>query len=62
MWTAAQRQKRSMDLIFMLGLKETMDQLAMASSVHWYGHLLRRENGHVLRMALDFEAKGGNGG
>ena len=32
-----------------------MDQLVMANSVHWYGHVLRREDGHVLRMALDFE-------
>ena len=32
-------RKRSMDLMFMLGLKETMDQLAMGNSVHWYGHV-----------------------
>ena len=32
----------------MLGLKETMDQLAMANSVHWYGNVLRREDGLVL--------------
>ena len=35
--------KRSTDLMFMLGLSETMDQLAMASSVRWYGHVLMRE-------------------
>ena len=28
-------KKRSMDLIFMLGLKATIDQLAMANSVRW---------------------------
>ena len=39
-------RNRSTDLMFMLGLKETMDQLAMANSVHWYGHGLRREDGH----------------
>ena len=50
--------KRSMDLIFMLGLKETMDQLDMANSVRWYGHVLRREDGHVLRRALYFEVGG----
>ena len=27
----------------------------MASSVCWYGHVLMRENGHVLKRALDFE-------
>ena len=45
-WTTAQR---SMNLMFMLRLNETIDQLAMANSVHWYGIVLRRENGHVLR-------------
>ena len=45
-------------LMFMLGLKKTMDLLAMANSVHWYGHVLRREDGHVLRRALDFEVEG----
>ena len=33
----------------MLGLNGSMDQLTMANSVHWYGH--------VLRMALDFEVE-----
>ena len=32
-----------------------MDQLAMKNSVRWYGHVLRRKNGHVLRRAFDFE-------
>ena len=39
----------------MLGLNETMNQLAMKNSVHWYGHVLTREDCHVLRMALNFE-------
>ena len=38
-------RKGSTDLMFMLGLKETIDQLAMANSVRWYGHVLRREDG-----------------
>ena len=46
--------KRSTDLMFMLGLRETMDQLAMANSVHWYGHVLCRDDGHVSRRALVF--------
>ena len=44
--------------MLMLGLKETMDELAMANSVCWYGHVLRREDGHILRRALDFEVEG----
>ena len=50
--------KRAKDFLFMLGLNKTIDQLAMANSVHWYGHVLRREDGHVLRRALDFEVEG----
>ena len=48
-------RKRSMDLMFMLGLNETKRHLAMANSVYWYGYVLRREDDHVLRRALDFK-------
>ena len=34
-------RKRSKDLMLMLGLNETIGQLAMA----WHGHVLRREDG-----------------
>ena len=47
-----------MDLILMLGLNETKDQLPMASSGYWFGHVLRREDGHVSRRALEFEVEG----
>ena len=30
----------------------------MANSVCWYSLVLRREDGHVLRRALDFEVEG----
>ena len=49
-------RKRSKKL--MLALNKTMDQLAMISTVCWYGHVLRREDGHVLRRSLDFEVEG----
>ena len=51
-------RRGAMDFMFMLGFGETMDQLAMAISVCWYGHVLRREDGHVLRRALDFQVEG----
>ena len=35
-----------------------MDQLAMANSVRWNGHVLRREDGYVLGRALDFVVEG----
>ena len=40
----------------MLGLKETVVQMANANRVRWYEHVLRRDDGHVLRKA--FEVKG----
>ena len=30
----------------------------MVSSVRWHGHMLIREDGHVLRRALDFYIEG----
>ena len=38
-----------------LGLKETVDGLAIANPVRWYGHVLRRDDDDVLEIALDFE-------
>ena len=34
--------KRPKHLVLTLGLIETLDQLAMANNVYWYGHVLRR--------------------
>ena len=48
--------KRATNLIFVLN--EAMDQLVMANSLCWYGHVWRRENGHVLRRELWFEVEG----
>ena len=33
-------------------------QMAKANGVRQYGHVLRRDDGHVLRKALEFEVKG----
>ena len=41
----------------MLGLKETVVEIAKANGVRWYGHVLRRDDGHVLRKALECEVK-----
>ena len=51
-------KKRTEDLMELLGLKETVVQMAKANRVRWYGHVLRRDDGHVLRKALEFEVKG----
>ena len=58
MWSAAQRLQKIYTFMFLLGLSKTMDQLAMANNVRWYGHVLKRVDGHVLRKALDFEVEG----
>ena len=45
-------KKRTEDLMEMLGLKETVAQMAKVNGVRWYGHVLRRDDGHVLRVNL----------
>ena len=49
MWCAAQRKRKNKDLMLMLGLNETMDEVSTADNVCWYGHVLRKEDGHVMR-------------
>ena len=44
--------------MFMLGFSGTINNVAVASRVHWYGHVLRSEDGHVLIRALDCEVEG----
>ena len=51
-------RKRSTYLMFMLGLRETIYQSAMANSIRWNGHVLRKEDDHVLRRVLDVEVEG----
>ena len=54
-------RKKTEDLMQMLGLEESVDQLAKANSVRWYGHVLRREDEHALRRAFEFEVDGSRG-
>ena len=56
MWCKTDGEKE--DLMEMLGLKETVVQMAKANGVRWYGHVLQRDYGHVLRKVLEFEVKG----
>ena len=32
--------------------------MAIANGVRWYGHVLRSDDGHVLRKAMEIEVKG----
>ena len=48
-------RKNTDELMDMLGLHETMDKMAKANGVRWYGHILRREDGDVLQNSLKFK-------
>ena len=48
-WSTGQNRKRADDMMMTLDLNETIDQLAVTDSVCWYGHVLRMDDGHVLR-------------
>ena len=52
------KKENGKDMMPTLGLCETIDQLAMASSVHWNGHALWMEDSHVLRRELELDVKG----
>ena len=45
----------------MLGIKESLDRMAKASSMRWYGHVLRKEDENVVVKALKFEVSGSRG-
>ena len=47
-------RKRSTGLMLMLGLKETINQLAMANSVRWYGHVLKERGWSLLNKGIRF--------
>ena len=51
-------RKTNEEQMDMLGLKETVDRLATANGVRWYGHVLRRDDNSVLRVALNLEESG----
>ena len=51
-------RKRAKSMMLKFCLNETINQLAMANNVHWCGHGLRREDGHVMTRSLDFEVEG----
>ena len=51
-------RKTTEEQIYMLGLKENIGRLATENGVRWYGHVLRRDDDNVLRVALDLEVSG----
>ena len=45
----------------MLDIKESFDRMTKASSIRWYGHVLRKEDENVIVKALKFEVSGNRG-
>ena len=48
-------RKNSEVLMNMLGINESLDRMAKASSMRSYGHVLRKEDENVIVKALKFE-------
>ena len=51
-------KKSTKDLMQMLDLNATIDQLAKANGVRWYGYVLRKDKNNFLRTALALGVKG----
>ena len=51
-------RKNTEELMKMLGLKETLDKMATANGVRWYGHVVRRDDDSILKKAMMFEVNG----
>ena len=50
-------RKNTEELMKMLGLKKTLDRMAKANGVRWYGHAIRRED-DILNKAMMMEVNG----
>ena len=41
-----------------LGLKETLDKMAQANGVRWYGHVVRRDEKSILKKVMMLQVYG----
>ena len=41
-------RRNSKELMDMLGIKESLNRMAKASNIRWYGHVLRKEDENVI--------------
>ena len=48
-------RKKMEELMQMLGMKETLDRMAKANGVRWYGHVIRRDDDNILKKAVTLE-------
>ena len=51
-------RKNTEELMETLGLKKTLDRMAKANGVRWYGHVIRREDDNILKKAMMMEVNG----
>ena len=49
--------KTAKDIMYILGLNKTVDQLPRVVSMHWYGHVLRKKEGRILCGNLEFDVE-----
>ena len=42
----------------MLGVTVPVERMVRAAAIRWYGHVLRRDEGDILKEALNFEVIG----
>ena len=46
-------QRNSEELMDKLGIKQSLDRMAKASSMRWYGHVLKKEDENVIVKTLN---------
>ena len=51
-------RKKMDQLMEMLGSKETLDRMAKANEVRWYGHVIRRDDDNIPKKAMMLEVNG----
>ena len=51
-------RKTTEEQMDILRLRKTIDRLVTANRVRWYGHVLRRDDNSVLKVALNLEVSG----
>ena len=51
-------RKKMEELMEMSGLKETLDKMAKANGVRWYGHVIGRDDDNILKKAMMLEVNG----
>ena len=45
-------RKKMENLMEMLGLTETLNKMAKANGVRWYGYVIRRDDDNILKKAM----------